>query len=144
VINNQFFLTGSHDNCIDLWIMNKKKPTFTMDNLHDNDSWILSTANVRNSDLFTSGSYDGNVNFYKLHRDKKNFSLLGKINGLNGCINTMKFSHHSRASGSELLKQQKMQRLMLAVSHSKDEKDGRWHPQAKVKHGITIIKKKQV
>ena len=99
-----------------------------MENLHDNDSWILSTANVRNSDLFASGSYDGNVNFYKLNRDKKNYSLLGKLDGLNGCINTMKFSHHSRASGSELLKQQKMQRLMLAVSHSKDEKDGRWHP----------------
>lgn len=58
-INNQFFITGSIDNCIDLWIMNKKRPIFTMENLHKNDSWILSTASVRNSDLFCSGSYDG-------------------------------------------------------------------------------------
>lgn len=75
-----------------------------MSDVHDKDSWVLSTANVRNSDLFASGSYDGQVNFYKLHRDQKNFSLLGKISGLEGCINAMKFSHHQRASGSELLK----------------------------------------
>jgi len=94
VINNQYFLTGSSDNCIDLWIMNKKKPVFSMPDVHDNNSWVLSTANVRNSDLFASGSYDGQVNFYKLHRDQKNFSLLGKLSGLDGCINAMKFSHH--------------------------------------------------
>lgn len=45
VINNQFFFTSSVDNCIDLWIMNKKRPIYTMENLHKNDSWILSTVN---------------------------------------------------------------------------------------------------
>ena len=30
VINNQYFVTGSSDNCLDLWVMNKKKPIFTL------------------------------------------------------------------------------------------------------------------
>jgi len=30
---------------------------------------------------------------------------------------------------------------MLAVSHSKEERFGRWHVQAKVKDGITIMRK---
>lgn len=69
IINNQFFITGSIDSCIDLWIMNKKKPIFNLGNLHGNDSWILSTANVRNSDLFCSGSYDGYLNLYQLNKE---------------------------------------------------------------------------
>ena len=92
-INNQFFITGSIDNCIDLWIMNKKRPIFTMENLHKNDSWILSTASVRNSDLFCSGSYDGQLNFYKLNKEKKNFEVARRITGLNGCLNNIKFSN---------------------------------------------------
>jgi hypothetical protein len=30
VITNQYFITGSYDNCIDLWVMNKKKPIFSL------------------------------------------------------------------------------------------------------------------
>ncbi len=122
VISNQFFLTGSIDNCIDLWIMNKKRPIFTLDNLHLNDSWLLSTAAVRNSDLFCSGSYDGFVNFYKLNKDRKNFEVVKKLGGLNGCLNNLKFSN---------VRSQDFGGLMLAVSHSKEERTGRWHVQPK-------------
>ena len=59
VINGSFFMTGSSENALDLWIMNKKKPVYSLESLHRKDSWILSTANVRNSDLVASGSYDG-------------------------------------------------------------------------------------
>jgi hypothetical protein len=46
VINNQFFVTGSSDNCMDLWIMNKKKPISTLNNLHADKSWIFSTVSL--------------------------------------------------------------------------------------------------
>lgn len=59
VINGQYFMTGSNENALDLWIMNKKKPVYSLECLHKKDSWILSTTNVRNSDLIASGSYDG-------------------------------------------------------------------------------------
>lgn len=58
-VNSQFFLTGSSDNAVDLWIMNKKKPIYSLEGLHRDDSWVLSMANVKNSDLFATGSYDG-------------------------------------------------------------------------------------
>lgn len=31
VMTNQYFITGSSDNAIDLWIMNKKKPIFSLE-----------------------------------------------------------------------------------------------------------------
>lgn len=34
VINNQFFVTGSSDNALDLWILNKKKPIFSLEGVH--------------------------------------------------------------------------------------------------------------
>ena len=128
VVNSQFFLTGSNDNAIDLWIMNKKKPIYSLEGLHRKDSWILSTANVRSSDLFASGSYDGQVLCYGFRREKKDFGVLGRFTGLPGCINAMKFSH---AKGStDLITGEQSQfgaNLMLAVSHSKEERLGRWH-----------------
>ena len=94
VVSGQFFVTGSStDNAIDLWIMNKKKPIYSLEGLHRNNSWILSTANVRNSDLIASGSYDGQVLIYGMRRDKKDFGVLGRFSGMHGCINAMKFSH---------------------------------------------------
>ena len=69
VINGQFFMTGSTDNALDLWIMNKKKPIYSLESLHKDDSWILSTANVRNSDLIASASYDDQVLIYGFRRE---------------------------------------------------------------------------
>jgi hypothetical protein len=35
VVNNHYFLTtSSTDNAIDLWIMNKKKPVFSLEECH--------------------------------------------------------------------------------------------------------------
>ena len=69
VINHHFFVTGSYaDNCLDLWIMNKKKPIFTLSDCHKPGSWLLSTAAVRSSDLLASGSYDGCLNFYQFNK----------------------------------------------------------------------------
>ena len=79
VINSQFFLTGGSDNAMDLWIMNKKRPIYSLEGLHRNDSWILSTANVRNSDMFASGSYDGQVLIYGFRRTQRDFGVLGRF-----------------------------------------------------------------
>ena len=69
VLNSQYFVTGSStDTAIDLWIMNKKKHIYSLGGLHRNNSWLLSTANVRNSDLMASGSYDDQVLIYGFRR----------------------------------------------------------------------------
>ena len=136
VINNHFFITGSHsDNCLDLWIMNKKRPIFTLKNCHQNNAWMLSTAHVKSSDLMASGSYDGCVNFYKFNKDKKVINRLSSITGLDGCINALKFSN-TKGQQTHFKNE-----IMLAVSHSEEEKYGRWHVQPKTKTGITILRK---
>ena len=130
VVNSQYFITGSSDNAIDLWIMNKKKPIYSLEGLHRDDSWILSTANVKNSDLFASGSYDGQVLVYGFRREKKDFGVLGRFSGLPGCINAMKFSHARTSNdlyAGGLANSKFGSDLMLAVSHSKEERMGRWH-----------------
>lgn len=136
-LTSKFFITGSSDNAIDLWIMNKKKPVFSLAGLHANDSWILSTAAIRNSDLFCSSSYDGQVIMYGFNRDKKEIGVLGRFKGLDGCINSVKFSH---MRSTELVSRSIAP--MLAVTHSKEERLGRWHVQAKAKTGVTIIRKR--
>ena len=55
--------------------MNKKKPIYSLEGLHTNDSWIISSANVRDSDLFCTGSYDGQLIFYGFNKDKKKFGV---------------------------------------------------------------------
>ena len=68
-------MTASSDNAVDLWIMNKKKPIYSLEGLHRDDSLILSTANVRSSDLFATGSYDGQIVVYGFNKDKKQFGV---------------------------------------------------------------------
>ena len=94
MINNHFFVTGSHsDNALDLWIMNKKKPIFSLKNCHKPGSWLLSTASVKSSDLIASGGYDGNVNFYTFDKNTKSILKTHSLSGFDGCINAMKYSH---------------------------------------------------
>ena len=141
MINSQFYITGSSDNAIDLWTMNKKKPVYSLEGLHKGDSWVLSTAAMRNSNLFASGSYDGQVICYEFRRDKRDFGVLGRFKNLPGCINAMKFSH-AKSSGDFMQSQGHSQRFMLAVTHSKEEKHGRWHVQKGAKTGVTLLARK--
>ena len=73
--------------------MNKKRPIFTLENAHLNNSWVLSAGNIKNSDLLCTGSYDGCINFYKLNKDEKKIEVLKRLEGFPGCINNLKFSH---------------------------------------------------
>jgi ribosomal RNA-processing protein 9 len=94
VVNQHFFVTGSHsDNCLDLWIMNKKKPIFSLKDCHRDNTWLLSTANIKSSDLLASGGYDGTVNLYQFNKDQKSILKINSLSNLNGCINSLKFSN---------------------------------------------------
>ena len=76
---------------------------------------------------------------YGFSKDKKKFGVQGRIKGLEGCINSLKFSHHK---ASDLVQKQHSQ-LLLAATHSKEERMGRWHVQKSTKTGISIIRKRQ-
>ena len=51
--------------------MNKKKPVFSLEGVHKPDSWVLSTANVLNTDLFASGSYDDQIVLYQFLKESR-------------------------------------------------------------------------
>jgi hypothetical protein len=87
---------------------------------------------VRNSDLLCSGSNDGFINFYKFNREEKKLENLKKLGGMQGCINSLKFSY---PAGTDFAK------ILLAATHSKEDRLGRWHVESKAKTGITIIRK---
>ncbi len=79
-----------------------------------------------------SGSYDGFVNFYKLNKEEKKLELIKRLDGFDGCLNNLKFSN---------IRANDFSNTMLAVTHSKEERLGRWHVTPKVKDGITIVRK---
>jgi len=136
VINNHFFVTGSYnDNSLDLWIMNKKRPIFSLKDCHKPDSWMLSTAAVKSSDLMASGGYDGNINFYSFNKDSKSIAKTHSLSGFDGCINALKFSN---VKGTQTYAHNQ---VMLGVTHSQEEKYGRWHVQSKAKTGISVLRK---
>lgn len=115
--------------------MNKKRPVFTCVGCHTKDTQLLSTAVVKSSDLLATGGYDGFINFYKFEKDKKQIIKTNSLPGFDGCINNLAFSDtkgYQTFNTSEIL---------LAASHSQEEKTGRWHVQPKAKTGISIIRK---
>lgn len=101
--------------------MNKKKPIFTLKDCHKPNTWMLSTASVKSSDLLASGGYDGCINFYQFNKAKKEIIKTNSLSGFTGCINCLKFSHTRGAQTYQ------SNQIMLAASHSQEEKWGRWH-----------------
>ena len=113
MINNHFFVTGSQtDNCLDLWIMNKKRPIYSLNNCHAKNTWLLSTDLVHNSDLIATGGFDGKVNLYKFNKDKKMIEKIKEIDGLHGSLNQIKFSNIKFYNNFNV------NETFLAVSHS--------------------------
>lgn len=92
--------------------MNKKKPVFSLSELHKPNSWILSLTNIPNSDLLCSGSFDGQLQFLKLDKEKRELDVVKNVQGVEGCVNALAFSN---------------KRDCLVAAVGKEERLGRWH-----------------
>lgn len=110
MIDDSHFVTGSDNGNISLWSLNKKKPLFTKRISHgiqpkskySNASaeldekiaeeqisepqpfWITNIYAIPYSDIFISGSWDGNLKVWKLDETLRSFELLQdiKVNGI--------------------------------------------------------------
>ncbi|KAF0362034.1 WD40 repeat-like protein [Gigaspora margarita] len=104
MIDEDNFLSGGDSGAISLWNINKKKPVFVHNIAHglqtyDSESegplknpyWITSLATVKYSDLFASGSYDGNIRLWKLIDNIRSFVPLTEIS-LIGFVNALQFA----------------------------------------------------
>ncbi|KAG6817022.1 hypothetical protein H0H87_000644 [Tephrocybe sp. NHM501043] len=103
MIDETTFLSGGDSGSICLWTTLKKKPIFTQPLAHGfNEAhsetegvirtprWVTSLASLRYSDLFASGSWEGDLRIWKLDPKLKSFSLIGTIPAL-GVVNSLQF-----------------------------------------------------
>jgi len=101
LIDETTFVTGGDSGSISLWTTQKKKPIFThplahgfnevlssTEGLIQTPRWITALGALRYSDLFVSGSWEGQLRLWKLDNKLKSFSLLGNI-PIPGVINSL-------------------------------------------------------
>ncbi|KAH6910783.1 Rnu3ip2 protein [Coprinopsis sp. MPI-PUGE-AT-0042] len=101
MIDETTFVTGGDSGSICLWNTQKKKPVFTQPVAHGfsetlsategllkSPRWITSLASLRYSDMFASGSYEGNLRIWKVDAKLKSFSLVGTV-PVPGVINSL-------------------------------------------------------
>ncbi|PSR72146.1 hypothetical protein PHLCEN_2v11994 [Hermanssonia centrifuga] len=103
MIDESTFVSGGDSGSISLWSTQKKKPIFTQALAHGMDEshvetedmdivrkprWVTALGCLRYSDLFASGSWDGEIRLWKLDPKLKSFSLVGSIPAL-GVVNSL-------------------------------------------------------
>ncbi len=73
--NEEIFVSGSQDGCVAVWSVRKKKPIASRPRAHGLDgcgsasgldNWVSSVAAMRFTDVFASGSCDGNVRLWQV------------------------------------------------------------------------------
>ncbi len=73
--NEEIFVSGSQDGCVAVWNVRKKKPIASRPRAHGRDgcgavsgldNWVSSVAAMRFTDVFASGSCDGNVRLWQV------------------------------------------------------------------------------
>ncbi|KAF8809411.1 WD40 repeat-like protein [Phlegmacium glaucopus] len=92
MIDETTFLSGGDSGSICLWNLHRKKPVFTEGVAHgfnealsesegiiQTPRWITALASLRYSDLFMSGSWEGDIRIWRLDSKLNSFSLVGKI-----------------------------------------------------------------
>ncbi|RIA85384.1 WD40-repeat-containing domain protein [Glomus cerebriforme] len=140
MIDEDNFLSGGNSGTISLWNINKKKPIFVYNLAHGTQTyesesegiiplayWITSLATIKFSDLFASGSWDGNIRLWKITNNFKSFVPLTQIM-MNGFVNSLRFV---TAVVDE--------KTFLLAGIGQEHKLGRWQKIKKVKNGWRLI-----
>ncbi|CAL1709492.1 unnamed protein product [Somion occarium] len=129
MIDENTFVSGGDSGSICLWATQKKKPIFTQALAHGMDEsqvetedveivrkprWVTALGCLRYSDLFASGSWDGEIRLWKVDSKMRSFSLVGSIPAL-GVVNSIQILTAPR---------DKIEHFPWVSSTSQDPKDG--------------------
>ncbi|WWC86652.1 uncharacterized protein L201_001529 [Kwoniella dendrophila CBS 6074] len=167
MLDDQHFVSGGDSGSISLWHIGKKKPIFTqafahgMSDLVDSEEysisgprWITSLAGIRGTNLFASGSYDGQIRFWSLDPSMKNFSRLSLTIPIRGFINSIQLlsypintiqpssfpeSTKSIENSEEPSKKFSVKNeVYIVASIAQEPRLGRWMNDKKAKNGILV------
>ncbi|KAK0469290.1 WD40-repeat-containing domain protein [Desarmillaria tabescens] len=151
MIDESMFVSGGDSGSICLWMTQKKKPVFTQPLSHGFNEvssetegiiktprWVTALASLRYSDLFASGSWEGDIRLWKLDSKLKSFSLVGTIPAL-GVVNSLQFVSPPKSffDGAEWTKEGQLGtdgaskrrdagRYLLIAGMGREHKFGRW------------------
>jgi len=95
VNENTFITANAEDGNISLWQSDKRRPKFSVsgetdDSSHGKGNWISSLCTLTNSDIFATGSNNGEVIIWQLLNKNEKFQVLKKIK-VDGFINSLEF-----------------------------------------------------
>ncbi|KAF9266888.1 WD40 repeat-like protein [Marasmius fiardii PR-910] len=103
MIDENTFVSGGNSGTISLWTTQKKKPIFKQPLAHGlNETlsstsgviltprWITSLASLRYSDLFASGSWNDQIQLWKLDPKLKSFTQISTLT-ISGVVNSLQF-----------------------------------------------------
>ncbi|CAB4432448.1 unnamed protein product [Rhizophagus irregularis] len=130
MIDEDNFLSGGNSGTISLWNIGIKKPIFVYRLAHGIESegtiplayWITSLAIIKYSDLFVSGSWDGNIRLWKIANNFKSFVPLTQITMI-GFVNSLKFATVID------------EKVFLLAGIGQEHRLGRWQKIKKAKNG---------
>lgn len=138
VLDDSHFVSGGDTGSIAFWSTGKKKPLFTNVLAHGSDTeghnllpssaepkprWITALAHLRGSNIFASGSWDGEIRFWKVDHELKRFEAAGSTH-VGGFINAL-----------QLLNTPNGVRLVAAVG--REPRLGRWVT-VKARNGVLV------
>ncbi|KAI9140878.1 WD40-repeat-containing domain protein [Paraphysoderma sedebokerense] len=155
LINEEYFLSGSDCGSISLWNIGKKKPVFIQRLCHGTQTprpdevevgnrkkpfWVTAIACVKYTDLFLSGSWDGEVKVWRISPNFKNFTFVGNV-AVPGFINSLSvlppksfptsISHSHAPTRNQLPppsanKNSRIHDIHILVGTGQEHKSGRW------------------
>ncbi|KAG9284202.1 hypothetical protein G9A89_002863 [Geosiphon pyriformis] len=140
LIDEQQFLSGGDNGVISLWHLSKKKPIFVQNIAHgtqitksesegtlSSPYWIISLAALPYTDIFASGSWDGNIRLWKLINEVRSFELLTEIPVI-GFVNSLQFVNTKKDG-----------KIYLIAGVGQEHKFGRWQRIKAAKNGFRLI-----
>ncbi|SBS88611.1 U3 small nucleolar RNA-interacting protein 2, putative [Plasmodium ovale] len=123
-LNNRIFIAGTYSGHIFIFTSSYKKPICTHMNVH-NSYPVTALISIPYTNVFISGSHDGNVHFWQYKNINKTSGSVHKILTVkvHGTINKFSFAHNYK---------------YLFVAVGDEMKHGRW-TKTKNKNGLAII-----
>ena len=123
MLNEELFVTGSQDNSVCVWHINKKKPIATQRPVHSPGSWICSIAAMRNTECFWTGSNDGVVKLWACSNEYRSMECLKEV-AVVGTVNSISISPEQT-------------QVMFAVGQ--EHRLGRWWSNKKAKNVLICV-----